>query len=170
MKRYCAFRAFTMIELLVGLGVVGIIAATAVPAAISAREAERRTRCMDNLRKIGLALSQYGMDNGYALPRVKYGPSASETYTAFTGPDASSAFEPSSKVAPNDVTASLWLLIRGNYISSEFTPASKVFICPSSHDMPDAITDARGTPVGPVQRGNFRDSSNLSYSYSSPLQ
>lgn len=162
-------RAFTMIELVVGLAVIAIIVATVIPAAMSAREAERRTRCMDNLRKIGRALSLYGMDNGYELPRVIYNPAIGETYNAFTGPHADNPFVPGSAVAPNDVTASLWLLVRGNYISSEFSPPSAVFICPSTADVADPITNAAGTPVGAVTRSNFRSANNLSYSYSSPF-
>lgn len=161
--------AFTLIEFVVGISVLTIIVATVLPAAMSAREAERRTRCMDNLRKIGLALSQYGMDNDYALPRGVYDASVGETYNAFTGAHADNPFEPGSAVAPNDVTASLWLLVRGNYISSEFSPASAVFTCPSTSDFVDPVTDAQGAPVGAVQRSNFRGPRNLSYSYSSPF-
>lgn len=161
--------AFTLIEFVVGFAVLTIIVATVVPAAVSAREAERRTRCMDNLRKIGLALSQYGMDNDYELPRAIYDSAVGETYNAFTGAHADNPFEPGSTVAPNDVTASLWLLVRGNYVSSEFSPPSAVFICPSTSDFADPITDAQGAPVGAVKRSNFRGPQNLSYSYSSPF-
>jgi len=84
-------------------------------------------------------------------------------YTAFSGPDDDNPFALDSKVQPNDVTASLWLLVRQGWVS----PAA--FICPGSTDTRDLMTDSAGRFVKPMQRGNFRKPSNLSYSYASPF-
>jgi prepilin-type N-terminal cleavage/methylation domain-containing protein len=51
--------AFTLVELLITIGIVGILVAIAVPALSAARESARRTQCHANLRQIGLALQMH---------------------------------------------------------------------------------------------------------------
>jgi prepilin-type N-terminal cleavage/methylation domain-containing protein/prepilin-type processing-associated H-X9-DG protein len=51
--------AFTLVEVLVVLGIVGLLAALTLPAAQDAREAARRAACLSNLRQVGLAIHEY---------------------------------------------------------------------------------------------------------------
>lgn len=159
-------RGFTLMESLVLIGIFIVLLSIFIPYLLSIRETNKRMGCEQNLRQIFQALQSYARDNGGAFPRVVYDPvNRPDGYTAFTGAFDSDPFAPKSTVAANDVTASLWLLVRGKYITD-----TRVFICPSSSDSRDSMTDDAGSPVySPTQRSNFRSARNLSYSYANPF-
>ena len=60
---------FTLVELLVVIGVIAVLIALLLPALSRAREAARQVACLSNLRQIGLGLYMYASENNGLFPR-----------------------------------------------------------------------------------------------------
>lgn len=63
-----ACRAFTLVELLAVIAIVGVLASLLLPALSHARSAAQRSSCLNNLRQIGIAFELYLLEHKDTYP------------------------------------------------------------------------------------------------------
>jgi prepilin-type N-terminal cleavage/methylation domain-containing protein/prepilin-type processing-associated H-X9-DG protein len=147
--------AFSLIELLVVLGIISILLGILLPAMEHVRHQGYIDKCASNLRQIGMAISMYSNENQGNYPRTLY--DSTQPLTMGTGTSASDPFQPGG-VSANDLTAAPFLLLRSQHLPTE------IFICPYN----DATT-YRVDSADPQKHSNFTNwKENLAYSFANP--
>lgn len=62
--------AFTLVELILVIAIIGILVSITIPALGSSRETSRRLKCLTNLKGIGVGFAAYILDSKELLPEV----------------------------------------------------------------------------------------------------
>ena len=123
-------RGFTLVELLVVIGIIAVLIAFLLPALNGARRRVANLQCISNLRQLGQAFVMYSNDNkGFVIP--------SYTMTGVSG----GASVPLEGWAP--------ILDRDGYVKAkQQDDAGSVFVCPEMFDLEGMAGGQTGTDPG----------------------
>ena len=135
-SRFGRNRAFTLVELLVVIGIIALLISILLPALTKARESALTIKCANQMKELGKAIFMYSEQNSGVLPPARIDPGKTDAY-------------PDGDHWPN-------MLVRSRLVSAPDATAtdpsaSSIFRCPNGLDEKldawpgtgDANTDAR---------------------------
>jgi prepilin-type processing-associated H-X9-DG protein/prepilin-type N-terminal cleavage/methylation domain-containing protein len=85
-RAYCRRGAFTLVELLVVISVLGVLLALLLPVLGAAKSEARRVECSANLGQVNLGMRQYSLDNDgriIAAREILFAPTAEEAMSVW---------------------------------------------------------------------------------------
>jgi prepilin-type N-terminal cleavage/methylation domain-containing protein/prepilin-type processing-associated H-X9-DG protein len=162
MKLVSKKTGFTLVELLVVIGIIALLISILLPSLNKARETANRVKCQSNLSQMGKAMQLYSNENKGSFPRTKFQTTTGAVTLSGTNGGAADV-DPftSTNVPANNIPSSMFLLVRTQDMTTE------VFTCPSGTAEKDLMNNSAAT-----QRSNFtgdagtsKVSKNLSYSF-----
>jgi prepilin-type processing-associated H-X9-DG protein/prepilin-type N-terminal cleavage/methylation domain-containing protein len=144
-------RAFTLVELLVTIGIIGVLVALLLPAVQAARGAARRISCANKLKQIGLALLNY--ESTHKL----FPPGYISKFTS-AGVDIGPGWGWASIMLPQIEQGAIYRTINFDLPIEHPNNAARVasipeFFCPADqikHVWPAKTRDAAGNPIATV--------------------
>ena len=140
-----ARRAFTLIELLTVIAIIGILAAILVPTVSKVRQNARRTVCASNLRQVGTALLAYTLDNKDGLPGYQRITDNTGTYYS-VGRAAGPRWWVEGGQPTRDLVSQLLPYFSGKYRSGSGTGVAEIMACPANEATTRTLSQTSTVP------------------------
>lgn len=109
--------AFTLVEVLITISIIGVLAALALPGFKTARAKAKSAQCQSNMRQIGVAMAGYAGDNNQELPRAYNNTTETTTWMQKLAPYAG--------IGDNRLGPYPLLRATGIFLCPEFHPAGR---------------------------------------------
>ncbi len=162
-------KGFTLVELLVVIGIIALLISILLPSLNKARETANKAKCASNLHQLGLAILLYQGDSQQLYPKTIADTNATHAATWGYTTTTAGTVDPFTSgglavTGPNSVSASFFLLLRNEQLTAA------VFICPSSNAEAWDFGGGSNSAQNWVDwNGTAGIVKNLSYSYENPF-